>query len=57
MIIQPDVIRCGGITEIRKIAELGGVYRAEVAHYMWYGLVTQMASVLSMVATPSAFTT
>lgn len=48
MIIQPDVIHCGGITEIRKIAALGEVYGAEVAPHMWYGPVAHMASVQSM---------
>jgi galactonate dehydratase len=48
MIIQPDVIHCGGITEIRKIAALGQVYGAEVAPHMWYGPIAHMASVQSM---------
>lgn len=48
MIIQPDIIHCGGITEIRKIAALGEVYGVEVAPHMWYGPVAHMASVQSM---------
>lgn len=48
MIIQPDIIHCGGITEIRKIAALGEVYGVEIAPHMWYGPVAHMASVQSM---------
>lgn len=43
-IIQPDVIHCGGITEMRKIASLGEVYGAEFAPHMWYGPVAHAAS-------------
>ncbi|WP_080507470.1 mandelate racemase/muconate lactonizing enzyme family protein [Bryobacter aggregatus] len=48
MIVQPDVIHCGGITEIRKIAALAEVYGAEVAPHMWYGPIGHMASMQSM---------
>lgn len=48
MIIQPDIIHCGGITEIRKIAALGEIYGAEIAPHMWYGPIAHMASVQSM---------
>ena len=47
-ILQPDVIHCGGITEIRKIAALGEVYGAEMAPHMWYGPVAHVASLQSM---------
>lgn len=49
-ILQPDVIHCGGITEIRKIAALGELYGAEVAPHMWYGPVAHAASLHSMAA-------
>ncbi len=48
MIIQPDIIHCGGITEIRKIAALGEVYGVEIAPHMWYGPIAHMASVQAM---------
>jgi galactonate dehydratase len=48
MIIQPDIVHCGGITEIRKIAALGELYGVEIAPHMWYGPVGHMASVQSM---------
>ena len=44
-IIQPDVIHCGGITEMRKIASFAEVYQAELAPHMWYGPVAHTASV------------
>jgi galactonate dehydratase len=49
-ILQPDVIHCGGITEIRKIASLGEVYGAEMAPHMYYGPVAHVASLHSMAA-------
>jgi len=47
-ILQPDVIHCGGITEIRKIASLGEVYGAEISPHMFYGPVAHVASLQSM---------
>jgi galactonate dehydratase len=52
-IIQPEVIHCGGITEIRKIAALGEVYGAEIAPHMFYGPVAHAASLHSMAAVPN----
>jgi galactonate dehydratase len=49
-ILQPDVIHCGGITEIRRIASLGEVYGAEVSPHMYYGPVAHVASLQSMSA-------
>lgn len=47
-ILQPDVIHCGGITEIRKIANLAEVYGVEVAPHQWYGPVAHVASLHAM---------
>ena len=47
-ILQPDVIHCGGISEIRKIAALGEVYGAEMSPHMWYGPIAHVASLHSM---------
>lgn len=49
-ILQPDVIHCGGITEIRKIAALGELYGAELAPHMWYGPVAHAASIHAVAA-------
>ncbi len=48
-ILQPDVIHCGGITELRKIAALCETYGGEMAPHMWYGPVAHMASLSAMV--------
>jgi len=47
-ILQPDVIHCGGISEIRKIALLGDVYGAEISPHMYYGPVAHVASLQAM---------
>ena len=47
-IVQPDVIHCGGITEIRKIAALAEVYGVEISPHMFYGPVAHVASLHSM---------
>ncbi len=44
-IVQPDVIHCGGITEIRRIASLAETYLAELSPHMWYGPVAHTASI------------
>lgn len=49
-IVQPDVIHCGGISEIRKIAHLADTYGAEVSPHMYYGPVAHVASLQSMAA-------
>ena len=47
-IIQPDIVKCGGITEIRKIADLAECYGVEVAPHMCYGPVGHVASLAAM---------
>jgi galactonate dehydratase len=49
-IIQPDVIHCGGITEIRRIASLGEVYGVEISPHMYYGPIAHIASLHSMMS-------
>lgn len=49
-IVQPDVIHCGGITEIRRIAALAETYGAEISPHMYYGPVAHVASLHSMAA-------
>jgi galactonate dehydratase len=44
-IIQPDVIHCGGITEMRKIANLAETYGVELAPHQWYGPIAHVASI------------
>ncbi|MBY0374475.1 MAG: mandelate racemase/muconate lactonizing enzyme family protein, partial [Bryobacteraceae bacterium] len=47
-VVQPDVIHCGGISEIRRIAMVAEMYGAEVAPHMWYGPVAHVASLHAM---------
>jgi galactonate dehydratase len=49
-IVQPDVIHCGGISEIRKIAHLADTYGAEISPHMYYGPVGHVASLHAMAA-------
>lgn len=49
-IVQPDVIHCGGISEIRKIANLAEAYGAEISPHMYYGPVAHVASLHAMTA-------
>ena len=34
-VVQPDISRCGGLTEIRRIAELSELYGAKVIPHGW----------------------
>ena len=43
-IIQPDVLHCGGITELRRIASLAETYGVEIAPHQCYGPLAHVAS-------------
>ena len=47
-IIQPDVMHAGGITELRKIANLAEIYGVEVAPHQCSGPIAHMASMAAM---------
>ena len=47
-IVQPDVLHAGGITEIRKIANLAESYGAEVAPHQCSGPIAHVASLAAM---------
>lgn len=47
-IVQPDVLHCGGITELRKIANLAETYGVEVAPHQCYGPIGHVASLHAM---------
>jgi galactonate dehydratase len=55
VIIQPDVVKCGGITEMRKIANLAEVYGVEVAPHMCYGPIAHVASMNAVSAARNFF--
>jgi galactonate dehydratase len=47
-IVQPDVLHAGGITELRKIANLAETYGAEVAPHQCSGPIAHVASLAAM---------
>jgi galactonate dehydratase len=47
-IIQPDVLHAGGITEIRKIANLAEAYGVEIAPHQCSGPIAHVASLSAM---------
>jgi galactonate dehydratase len=47
-VIQPDVLHAGGITELRKIANMAEVYGVEVAPHQCSGPVAHVASLAAM---------
>jgi galactonate dehydratase len=54
-IIQPDIVKCCGITEMRKIANYAEIYGVEVAPHQCYGPVAHVASLASMTVCPNFF--
>lgn len=53
--LMPDVARCGGISELRKIANLCECYNVPVAPHNPNGPVSTIASAHVMAATPNFF--
>jgi galactonate dehydratase len=47
-IVQPDVLHAGGITELRKIANLAETYGAEIAPHQCSGPIGHVASLCAM---------
>src|ERR1700721_1050882 len=47
-IIQPDVMHAGGVTELRKIANMAEAYGVEVAPHQCSGPIAHMASMWTM---------
>ena len=54
-IVQPDVVHCGGITELRKIAALAETYDAEVAPHSPYGPVGHVSSMHAVAGSRNFF--
>jgi galactonate dehydratase len=48
VIIQPDILRVGGISMMRKISDLAEVYGVEVAPHMCWGPIAHVASLAAM---------
>jgi galactonate dehydratase len=54
-ILMPDITRCGGISEMRKIASLAECYNVPVAPHNPNGPISTIASAHVMAATPNFF--
>ena len=54
-ILMPDITRCGGISELRKIANLAECYNVPVAPHNPNGPVSTIASAHVMAAVPNFF--
>ena len=52
-ILQPDIVHCGGLTEVRRIAAMAEAYRVSVAPHNPQGPVSTAASLELGFATPS----
>ncbi|MEO7143735.1 MAG: mandelate racemase/muconate lactonizing enzyme family protein [Bryobacteraceae bacterium] len=54
-VLMPDVTRCGGISELRKIATLCETYNVPIAPHNPNGPISTIASAHVMAATPNFF--
>jgi galactonate dehydratase len=53
--LMPDITRCGGISELRKIANLAEVYNVPVAPHNPNGPISTIASAHTMATVPNFF--
>jgi L-alanine-DL-glutamate epimerase-like enolase superfamily enzyme len=53
-VLQPDISRCGGLTEIRRIAELAALHGALVIPHCWKTGITAAAAIHFQAATANA---
>lgn len=52
--VQPDIIHCGGLTEVRKVAAIADAFRIEVLPHNPNGRVCMFASLHLCMSTPNA---
>ena len=55
-IVQPDASRCGGISEVHKVAELAHTQGLRVATHSWSDAVAIVANAHAMAAAPNGIT-
>lgn len=53
-ILQPDVTRCGGISEARKIAQLAQVHHLSIVPHCWSSGIVEAASMHLIASLPNA---
>lgn len=54
-ILMPDITRCGGISELRKIASMAEAYNLPIAPHNPNGPISTIAAAQVMAAIPNAF--
>jgi galactonate dehydratase len=54
-VLMPDITRCGGVSELRKIASLCETYNVPIAPHNPNGPISTIASAHVMAATPNFF--
>ena len=54
-IVQPDVTRCGGLSEAKKIAELAQVHHVPCVPHCWSSGIVEAASVHLITSIPNGF--
>lgn len=52
-VVQPDVSKCGGISEARVIAHLAQTWNVRFSPHVWGGVVSQAASVQLLASVPN----
>lgn len=52
-VVQPDVSKCGGISEARVIAHLAQTWNVRFSPHVWGGVVAQAASVQLLASVPN----
>lgn len=55
-IVQPDASRCGGLTEVRRVAELAATHGLRVATHTWSDAVAIVANAHAIAAAPNGIT-
>jgi D-galactarolactone cycloisomerase len=51
--VQPDVSKCGGISEARVIAHLAQTWNVRFSPHVWGGAISQAASVQLLASVPN----
>ena len=55
-IVQPDASRCGGISEVRRVAQLANEHGLQVATHTWSDAVAVIANAHVVAAVPNGIT-
>lgn len=53
-VIQPDVVKCGGLAEARAIVDLAHTWNLRVSPHVWGGAISQAATLQLLAAIPDS---